>query len=229
MLGSDGCWPATARNWLTQLTFDHAAVARRQLHDNYAWHQAAWDCFPGRSTNARGFLTRLDESPQGFRLLIVSPQPPTRPEWCPPEAWQSREIPPGYFQRTRYTFQLRANPTKKVINPDKPKVVRPDGRIDRNRNARRIPVRGPAELVAWLERKAAAGGFRVEADTLRVIPEGQDDFNQGRQHGVHASVEFRGTLVVTDPAKFHQAFVTGLGSANAFGFGLLVIAPLSGA
>jgi len=214
-------------SWLTQLTLDDAAVARRHLRDNYSWHQAAWACFPGRPDDTRDFLTRLDESPEGFRLLIVSPHSPTRPDWCPSDAWQSREIPPGYFQRSRYAFQLRANPTKKVVNPDKTRVVRPDGRIDRNKNARRVPLRQPAELVAWLERKAAAGGFSVEAKTLRVIPEGQDHFNRGRQHGVHASVEFRGTLVVTDPAKFHHAFVTGLGSAKAFGFGLLVIAPIT--
>jgi CRISPR system Cascade subunit CasE len=40
-------------------------------------------------------------------------------------------------------------------------------------------------------------------------------------------VEFRGTLRVTDPAKFRRVFTGGLGSAKAFGFGLLVIAPLN--
>ncbi len=223
-------------NSLTQLTISKQAALdgvvlrdgkRQKLLDNYAWHQAAWDCFPGRPDDTRDFLTRLDESPHSFRLLIVSAQPPTRPDWCPPEFWQSREIPPGYFQRTRYTFQLRANPTKKVINPDKPKVVRPDGRIDRNKNARRVALRQPAELVAWLHRKAATGGFAVDADSLRVIPEGQDHFSNDHQHGAHASVEFRGLLSVADPAKFHQTFVTGLGSAKAFGFGLLVIAPIN--
>ena len=54
-----------------------------------------------------------------------------------------------------------------------------------------------ATVSAWLERKAAAGGFAVEADSLRIVPEGQDHFNRGRQHGTHASVEFRGTLAVT--------------------------------
>jgi CRISPR system Cascade subunit CasE len=191
--------------WLTEITLDHATVARRRLRD---------------------FLTRLDESPQGFRLLIVSPQPATRPEWCPADTWQSRELPPDYFGLSRYAFQLRANPTRKVINPDKPKTVGADGRINRNKNARRIPLRQPADLVAWLERKAAAGGFAVNADSLRIIPEGQDYFNRGRQHGAHASVEFRGTLRATDSAKFHRTFTTGLGSAKAFGFGLLVIAPL---
>jgi CRISPR system Cascade subunit CasE len=212
--------------WLTQFNLDHATVARRRLRDNYDWHQAAWECFPGRPTDARDFLTRLDESPQGFRLIIVSPQPSTRPEWCPAEGWQAREIPPDYFRCTRYAFQLRANPTKKVIAPNKPKAIGADGRINRNKNARRVPLRQPTDLVAWLERKASAGGFTVETESLRIVPEGQDYFNRDGYRGTHASVEFRGTLRVTDPAKFYQTFATGLGSAKAFGFGLLVIAPL---
>ncbi len=32
---------------------------------------------------------------------------------------------------------------------------------------------------------------------------------------------------MTDPAKFHETFTRGIGSAKAFGFGLLVIAPAS--
>ncbi|MEI6786093.1 MAG: type I-E CRISPR-associated protein Cas6/Cse3/CasE [Verrucomicrobiota bacterium] len=40
-------------------------------------------------------------------------------------------------------------------------------------------------------------------------------------------MEFRGTLRVTDPAAFHRTFQTGLGSGKAFGFGLLVIAPVN--
>ena len=213
--------------WLTQITLDHATVARRHLRDNCDWHQVAWQCFPDRPTDTRDFLFRLDESPQGFRLLIVSPQQAMRPEWCPTDVWQSREIPSDYFTRARYAFQLRANPTRKVVNPDKPKTVGSDGRIERNKNARRIALRRPEDLAGWLQRKAAAGGFAVEPDSLRIIPEGQDHFNRGSQHGAHASVEFRGTLRVTDPARFHQTFATGLGSAKAFGFGLLVIAPLN--
>jgi CRISPR-associated protein Cas6/Cse3/CasE subtype I-E len=36
-----------------------------------------------------------------------------------------------------------------------------------------------------------------------------------------------GVLTVTDPAKFHDTFTRGIGSAKAFGFGLLVIAPIA--
>ena len=213
-------------SWLTQINVDHAAAARRRLLDNYDWHQFAWQWFPDRPGDGRDFLTRVDESPQGFRLLIVSQQQPKRPEWCSETGWQSREIPASYFSRTRYAFQLRANPSKKVIDPNKPKAFGSDGRINRNKNAHRIPLLRLEDLSAWLERKAAVAGFTVEGDSLRIIPEGQDHFNKGRHRGAHASVEFRGTLRVTDSTAFQKAFQAGFGSAKTFGFGLLVLAPL---
>ncbi len=43
---------------------------------------------------------------------------------------------------------------------------------------------------------------------------------------MHAATEFQGLLEVTDTAAFHHAFTAGIGSARAFGFGMLCLAPL---
>ena len=45
--------------------------------------------------------------------------------------------------------------------------------------------------------------------------------------GVHFAVEFQGVLTVTDAELFRRTFTTGIGTAKAFGFGLLALAPLS--
>ena len=42
-----------------------------------------------------------------------------------------------------------------------------------------------------------------------------------------ASVLFEGVLEVTDAERFRQALEQGIGSAKAYGFGLLSIAPAS--
>jgi hypothetical protein len=39
-------------------------------------------------------------------------------------------------------------------------------------------------------------------------------------------VEFQGELTVTNPDQLRVTVATGIGSAKAFGFGLLVLAPL---
>ena len=204
---------------LTQVILDFAAAARLRLRDCYDWHQAVWKAFPGRDGEQRDFLTRLDQQRDGFRLLIVSPVDPSRPDWCPPESWQSKPIPDTYFSRRRYALQLCANPTKKITK------LGADG--SPTKNGKRVPLRTREEFVGWITRKGDQGGFTVDEDTLRTFSRGREYFEKQGMHGMHSAVEFQGVLSVTDPAKFHETFTRGIGSAKAFGFGLLVIAPTS--
>jgi CRISPR system Cascade subunit CasE len=206
---------------LAQIALDFATVARLHIRDAYDWHQRVWQCFPGRDGQQRDFLTRLDHRREGFRLLIVSPTEALRPDWCPsdPECWKTKPIPETYFTRRRYAFQLCANPTKKVP------VQEPDGRF--KKNGRREPLRTREELVGWIKRKGEQGGFAVDEDRLRTFSRGREYFEKNGMRGLHSAVEFQGVLTVTDPAKLHETFTRGVGSAKAFGFGLLVIAPVS--
>lgn len=202
---------------LTQITLDFATAARLRLRDCYDWHQAVWKAFPGRDGQRRDFLTRLDRRREGFRFLIVSPGAPTQPDWCPSESWQTKPIPDTYFWRRRYVFQLCANPTKKVTK------LGADGQA--TKNGKRVPLRAREEFVGWISRKGEQGGFAVDTDSLRTFSRGREYFEKVGMRGLHSAVEFQGVLKVTDPAKFHETFTRGIGSAKAFGFGLLVVAP----
>lgn len=204
---------------LTQLTLDFETVVHLRIHDAYDWHQRVWECFPGRDGEQRDFLTRLDEQRDGFRLLIVSSTLPMRPAWCPPDCWRTEPIPERYFGYGCYQFRLCANPTRKVA------VRKPDGTF--TKNGRREPLRSREELIGWLQRKGEQGGFAVNADTLRTVPGGRAYFQKDGMRGLHSAVEFQGMLAVTDPAKFSEAFRRGIGSAKAFGFGLLILVPVA--
>lgn len=206
--------------YLTQATIDFASAARLHLRDTYAWHQAVWKAFPGRDGELRTFLTRLDQRQEGFRLLIVSPVQPVQPDWCPPyaESWKVKPIPETYFERTTYAFQLCANPTKKVSKELS------DGTL--TKNGQRVPLTKREELLEWINRKGEQGGFIVKESTLRAFSRGREYFLKKGQPGLHSAVEFQGVLTVTEAAKFHETFTRGIGSAKAFGFGLLVIAPI---
>lgn len=204
--------------YLTQATIDHATALKRGLRDTYDWHQAVWKAFPGRDGVTRDFLTRLDEHDDGFRLLIVSSVEPTKPEWCPPDRWQTKSVPVSYFTRHRYAFQLCANPTKKITK------LNAEG--SPTKNGRRVPLHTREELAAWIGRKGEQGGFIVDKETLRTIPRGREYFTKKGTRGLHSATEFRGVLTVSDPKKFYETFTRGLGSAKAFGFGLLIVAPI---
>jgi len=205
--------------YLTQALIPAEVVARIRVKDSYDWHQAVWRAFPGRDGEKRDFLTRVDQMDCHYRLLIVSPVQPTRPDWLPdePDAWKTKPIPPNYFRHGHYRFQLRANPTKKVT------AFGPDGKP--RKNSRRVPLVKREDLVDWLKRKGEAAGFVPHAESLRILAGGREVFTKQGAQGTHSSVDFEGVLTVTDRETFHEAFGKGVGSARAFGFGLLVIAP----
>ena len=205
--------------YLTQFEIPYRVAATLRIHDSYDWHQRVWQCFPGRDGEKRDFLTRIDQIGNGFRLLIVSPMEPVRPQWCTPDSWRgTKPIPDNYFNHHRYRFQLCANPTKKIA------VEKLGGGF--TKNGHRVPLRTREELVAWIHRKGEQSGFQIEEKLLRTLRQGTEYFQKKQLRGLHNAVEFKGILKVMDKQKFRESFEKGIGSAKAFGFGLLSLAPI---
>ena len=208
---------------LTRAQIPYDVVARswkdNGFRDSYAWHKRIWEAFPGQPEAERSFLSRLDDTGQGFRLLILSEDPPTRPDWCPTDSWQSKTVSDSFFRHTTYQFSLLANPTRKQVVRNK------DG--TRKKNGQRIALRKREDLIRWMERKADIHGFTVESGSLRTIPRPRQQFLKGKKSGTHTATEFTGTLHVRDPDKFYQAATKGIGTAKAFGFGMLCLEPLT--
>jgi CRISPR system Cascade subunit CasE len=117
----------------------------------------------------------------------------------------------------RYVFRLRANPTRK-IHPDRESVGPRD-------NGRRVDLRSDEERLAWLGRKGQDHGF-VVVSTLSTVSKtsGWGDRAGGGRRLTFAAVVFDGLLEVRDPDRFRLALRDGIGSAKAFGFGLLSLA-----
>lgn len=212
---------ATATLHLTQILVPYEdAVRLLRIRDTYDWHQRVWQAFGRRDGAPRDFLIRVDRKEEAYRVMILSRSVPAKPDWCPTDCFGTKEIPDSFFAHPRYRFSLLANPTKKL------RVNNADG--SRKKNGRRLPLTQREELVAWLQRKAEVGGFHVNPESLRTVPRGREFFHRDtRSHGTHTAVEFQGELVVTDRARFRAAAAAGIGSAKAFGFGLLVVAPIS--
>jgi CRISPR system Cascade subunit CasE len=177
------------------------------LANPYRIHQRICMAFddPGR------LLFRAEERPR-LRLLVLSA---VRPDWGRafadfpavldgPPRFKTYEPQAAPGQRLR--FLLRANPTVK-------------------RDGRRHGLFREEEQRAWLDRKGRDGGFTL----LTVLVEG--GLNQVSALGphrdggpqTHYAVDYEGVLRVDDPARFTDVLYHGLGSAKAYGFGLLSI------
>ena len=206
---------------LTQILVPYElAVRQLRIRDSYDWHQRVWQAFKGHDGQKREFLSRVDEADDAYRLLIVSPAEPTKPDWCPSDCFKTKAIPEEFFATEHFRFGLLVNPTRKL-------VLRNEAG-ERKKNGRRIPLTKREDLLVWIQRKAEAGGFDIgDPETLRTVPKPRSYFQKGAMQGVHYAVEFQGVLTVTDSALFRTTFTTGIGSAKAFGFGLLALAPIS--
>ena len=189
------------------------------IRDAYDWHQRIWQAFEGRDGQPRDFLIRVDRKEEAYRAIILSSSIPTRPQWCPSDCFATKAIPEDFFTHGHYQFSLLANPTTKI---------RSNKAGERTKNGRRVPVLGHDALVSWMQRKAEAGGFSFDTETLRVTPMGLEFFHKKKdnRHGSHYAHEFRGVLTVTDPTQFRATLAAGIGSAKAFGFGLLALSPI---
>ena len=204
--------------WLARLTLSRDDVVRQGLFDSYDWHQAAWQCFPAMCGQQRDFLMRLDWLADSSRLYLLSGSLPSKPAWCPSTAWALKEIPDGFLDHTRYRFDLLANPTKKLIIRDSSGV---------QTKGRRVPLLHEYEQRQWLEKKGRQHGFCIFEDSrLAIDPAKTILFRRKNIKGSHVGVRFRGVLSVTDHNCFSEAFRKGIGSAKAFGFGMLLLQPL---
>jgi len=218
-------------SWLARLEVD-AEVARAEgVSDNYAWHKMLWDCYPDAPDARRDFLTRIDQLEGAFRLWILARRKPVRPQWCPPVGFALKEIAASFLSYRYYAFDLRANPTKCIVQRDSNGI--------RKRQGKRIPLVRQDDLRAWLIHKGKVrcrdqvtgldvpGGFRIVEDRpLEISPMVENHFRKKGQAGYHGGVQFRGILEVTDPVKFAETYQSGIGSAKGFGFGMLLLAPV---
>ena len=204
---------------------------QRELADPYQMHRSLMCGFPSELDKAvERVLFRVETSSgTGPPVLLVQSQ--GAPDWSwldepgargyllPEEAWPPNvDVNPAtkaFDLRPRQgqvlAFRLRANPT-----------VRRDGK--------RRGLSREEDQLAWLERKAREGGFRLlAARTSDQTAVSGSLRRYGRVHRLQLlSVLFDGSLEVLDPDRLQQAVRQGVGSGKGMGFGLLSLARPQG-
>jgi CRISPR system Cascade subunit CasE len=222
---------------------------QRELADCNRLHGQIMGAFPAAPDRAVarehfGVLYRLETlgDPTRARLLVQSNH---APDWSAlsagylgpsidargnPAVRSIEEEIGRVCQGMRLRFRLRANPTKRVSDRNTEQDARWHGK--------RIELRREPDQLAWLERKASAGGFRLlniqlaTADSLPDVRIGDAPKQYGQQDGSRrlnfGVALFEGRLEVADTVRFAETLRSGIGTAKAYGFGLLSIALLAG-
>lgn len=178
-------------------------------------------------------LWRLDDDSSGLQLLVTSSAKPDfssllEQAGMPVEdGWQTTAYEP-FLDRLEvgqeWRFRLAANPVRSVREVTDPSSLQ---------RGKRVPVVGARHLQQWLIDRGGKLGFEVNDDSFIVSGRQAENFRrQGRevsgssQRVVITAVRFDGILRVSDAEAIRKALVEGIGSAKAYGCGLLTLAPL---
>ena len=200
---------------------------QKEIADRYQLHRSLMTAFPDDlGDDQERLLFRIEKSEYG-RALSLLVQSWTMPHWT----WLAEPGARGYLlpvsepnpavkqfelnlaPRQRLAFRLRANPTMRRRCSDGER--------------RRVGLYGEEQQIDWLHRKAERSGFEVlSARSSAQTTVSGCVYRNGRKHELTLfSVQFDGLLEVENPDQLEETVRGGVGSAKAFGFGLLSLAP----
>lgn len=185
--------------------------AQRDLSDRYELHRTLLCAFPEDLPAEERVLYRVEQAQRKpYATILVQSQ--TLPDWAGANHLSDprylcnvpavRGVEPQFSKGQRLPFRLQANPTVK-------------------RDGKRHAIYADDELSRWLQRKGEAHGFAVDALDVRSGKLGKLH-GKGRKQTWHI-VQFDGFLQISDPEPFVSALRDGIGSAKAFGCGLLSV------
>lgn len=224
---------------LTPAPGHERAAAYQRIHDDaYGDHQWLWRLFPAAAGTPRDFLFRRDEIDRLPRYHLVSAREPVTPG----DAWilRTRPYDPTLEAGDRLLFDLRVAPTVRhqrtgrsqrhdVVMDAKKKLLERHGLSkwgdlpDEERPA--LYQLAQDATLDWLSRRGRErAGFELDEATCSVrsyLQSGSVD--RAERDLAFSSIDVSGELTVRDPEAFKCVLARGIGSAKAFGCGLMLV------
>lgn len=214
--------------YLSKLLLDPSSrQVQAELSNRYEMHRTLTAQFHTARREEIGLLYRV-EIPRSasFEPIAILCQSLLEPNWSALVGRglllnhpQVKTFEPNLPEGNRYHFRLLANPTVRKVKHS----TRSAGSSLSGQTGKRVGLYQLEEQSNWLMRKADGAGFRVES--VQITELGMIEStkrNNGRSFKIkHFAVQFDGLLTIMAAEVFQQSILEGIGSAKAFGFGLL--------
>jgi CRISPR system Cascade subunit CasE len=207
--------------YLSKLSLDPKnAQVQSELANRYELHRTLTAQFPEKKRKDIGLLYRIELQDQyRFHPITLLIQTQLEPDWnglydrgLLIESSQVKAFTPNFSNSEKFYFRLLGNPTAR--------------RRQLDGSQKRVGLYDRDEQQDWILRKAQYGGFKVlslQLTDFGLIESSKKKNNQTFKIK-HLAVKYEGLLQIIDPDKFTKTFIKGIGSAKAFGFGLLSLA-----
>lgn len=237
--------PFLSRVWLNPLR----SGTRRLLQNPQAMHAAVLGGLAAQPVTER-VLWRV-ESPDSHRvgLLVLTQSTPSWESVVEQAGWAAADEPQATVRDyaplldrlalgREFRFRVVANPVTATRSPTKATDSQRARLSAERARGIRVAARTAEHQLAWLLAKVPSWGFEIPTDetgvpTVRLAARGRLLFSKkaaGSSHRVTISTAtFDGVLRVRDVDAARTSLLGGIGSARAYGCGLITLAPTTGA
>jgi len=172
-----------------------------------------------RTEQKRDFVTRIDLLEGAVRAWLLSEREPLRPNGVRRSICcegNRAGIPLAQTLRLRPAGQ----PTKVVIQRAR-RLTNAQEQRQANRG-KRVPLVSHEDLKSWIDRKAAEAASESRRRGLWKSAHGRAHFRAKETGATTAASSFAASSKSPTTVKFSEAYFKGIGTAKAFGFGLLL-------
>jgi len=200
--------------------------------DIYSLHQKIWAVVSQNKNQKRKFLCRVEyDAYQNIKFIYV-----LAPNQIAAQGNMMVDVSPKFqpqlANRENLYFKLRANPIIKRKENGKAKEysIVMDAKHQFKKNGQRYLERfSMDELIhtvgiKWLVRKGKQHGFSVKQFDVKI-----DNYREylvkaaEKDNFMLRTLDFEGKLNIVDAGQFKTALFNGIGSAKAFGCGLMLV------
>ena len=207
----------------------------------YRSHQLLWKLFT--NNNERPFLFRQEleadasletQRPSGLPLFYVLSR--TEPEPDPALFnCEVKQFAPKLRTGQKLAFRLRANPVVARRDEGRKNSRHHDVLMDAKQSAKAEGIDDKKEIrqrmdnaaKAWLNNneRSERNGYRL-AEAPQIGAYQQHVHRRKGREIRFGSVDYQGTIEVTDPEKFLRTLTEGIGRSRAFGCGMWMVRPI---
>lgn len=227
--------------------------SQRMLRNPQVLHAAVLGGISRQPVTERVLWRQETPNQHQLAVLVLTESAPSWEHLIEQAGWPSAHDPQALVkpyqplldqvQRGRvFAFRLKANPASATKNPAAPSEAQLKQLAGSRPRGVRVAHRRLPDQLAWLTDRLGRSGCKVLTDTVadgevaavRVTDRHRLSFSKsGRRSDapnvVLESATFEGLLRIDDPEAARQALLGGVGPGKAYGFGLLTLAPPSGA
>lgn len=225
--------------------------AKQFQYNHYQLHQLLWQLFQDKPDKDRDFLFRQDMDAQGLPVFYLlskyKPSQSVKTLVVETRDFDTENAKLNLKAGDRLQFNLRANPVSnsKQERNDAEKEQYLERRKEQNLKEKLTKKRIHHDVVMhlkkslsdaekanytqaeleqlagekWLAEKSEKNGFKL----LSVTAQGYQQHQFKKRQIKISTLDFDGILEITDPELFKLALFNGIGSAKAFGCGLMLI------